>query len=293
MSNVGDDFPGSPGGPGESGGPDERRGNGLSSAGYTAIAEVDPLLGTHLLEVMRHEGIAAYVLPSPDGATPALPGTPGGRRDLLYVDRGRVAEATDLAVTQAVSLAGGSEDSRLVVLEGQEGRRDDREDQDEGGYGDGAEAADWDPVPDEEWAALVAQIERSPSDADDDAGPESPRETPTGPSQFRAVEVGGLTFLRRAAPEPLPGDEPDSDEDHYEPPPPPPIPQLSPTARWGLRAIVAGLVFLLLPVVAGWEASALLLTLAIGCIAGGSVALLSRLRDGPSQDDGWDDGAVL
>lgn len=112
---------------------------------------------------------------------------------------------------------------------------------------------------------------------------EKPRETPT-PSVIDAEsgDVGDGQLAKSEA----------DDEGHYVPPEPPPLPTLRPATLGALGVVVLGVFFVLSPSLLYFD-SAIMLPLGLVCIGGGIVWLLSRLRTGPSQDDGWDDGAQV
>lgn len=77
-----------------------RRDNGLDASLWHPLRDVDPRVGEHLLDVLREEGIAAYLAPSTDVGpytrTQFLPSPP---TDRLFVDRARRAEARTVVDT--------------------------------------------------------------------------------------------------------------------------------------------------------------------------------------------------
>ncbi len=79
-----------------------RRDNGLDASLWHPLRDVDPRVGEHLLDVLREEGIAAYLAPSTDVGpytrTQFLPSPP---TDRLFVDRARRAEARTVVDTHA------------------------------------------------------------------------------------------------------------------------------------------------------------------------------------------------
>lgn len=79
-----------------------RRDNGLGAALWHPLRDVDPRVGEHLLDVLREEGIAAYLAPSTDDGpytrTQFLPSPP---TDRLFVDRARRLEARAVVDTHA------------------------------------------------------------------------------------------------------------------------------------------------------------------------------------------------
>ena len=79
-----------------------RRDNGLQASLWHPLRDVDPRVGEHLLDVLREEGIAAYLAPSTDVGpytrTQFLPSPP---TDRLFVDRARRADARTVVDTHA------------------------------------------------------------------------------------------------------------------------------------------------------------------------------------------------
>ncbi len=77
-----------------------RRDNGLDASLWHPLRDVDPRVGEHLLDVLREEGIAAYLAPSTDDGpytrTQFLPSPP---TDRLFVDRARRVEARTVVDT--------------------------------------------------------------------------------------------------------------------------------------------------------------------------------------------------
>jgi len=74
-----------------------RRDNGLDATEFVALADVDPRIGEHLLDVLGVIGIAAYLAPSAD-LNPVVRSTslPARPTDRLWVDRDRLDEARGL-----------------------------------------------------------------------------------------------------------------------------------------------------------------------------------------------------
>ena len=74
-----------------------RRDNGLDAPEFVALADVDPRIGEHLLDVLGVVGIAAYLAPSAD-LNPVVRATtlPSRPTDRLWVDRERLDEARGL-----------------------------------------------------------------------------------------------------------------------------------------------------------------------------------------------------
>ncbi|WP_043638426.1 hypothetical protein [Nonomuraea candida] len=90
-----------------------------------------------------------------------------------------------------------------------------------------------------------------------------------------------------------PDTEDDEDEGHYEPPPPPPLPKLDLPTKLAWVALFGGPAYLLVAAMASWHMEGWALFTAVAAFIGGFVALVVRMGDGPPNDSGWDDGAVL
>ncbi|MFB4274826.1 MULTISPECIES: hypothetical protein [unclassified Nonomuraea] len=91
-----------------------------------------------------------------------------------------------------------------------------------------------------------------------------------------------------------PRDEGDDEEEgHFTPPPPPPLPKLDLTTKLAWVALFGGPAYLLVAAMASWHMEGWALFTAVAAFIGGFVALVVRMGDGPPNDSGWDDGAVL
>ncbi|TDE29089.1 hypothetical protein E1295_41915 [Nonomuraea mesophila] len=78
------------------------------------------------------------------------------------------------------------------------------------------------------------------------------------------------------------------------PPPPPPLPKLDLPTKLAWAALFGGPAYLLVAAMANWHMEGWALFTAVAAFIGGFVALVVRMGDGPpSNDSGWDDGAVL
>ncbi|WP_406317111.1 hypothetical protein OHA77_07850 [Streptosporangium sp. NBC_01639] len=87
-------------------------------------------------------------------------------------------------------------------------------------------------------------------------------------------------------------EDPD-DEGHYVPPPPPPLPRTDATTKVAWLGLFGGPAYLLLSAALNWNLQGWMLFTAVAAFIGGFVALVVRMGDGPPNDSGWDDGAVL
>lgn len=89
-------------------------------------------------------------------------------------------------------------------------------------------------------------------------------------------------------------DSPGEDEEgHYVPPPPPPLPRTDATTKIAWTALFGGPAYLLLSAALNWNLQGWMLFAAVAAFIGGFVALVVRMGDGPPNDSGWDDGAVV
>ncbi len=239
-----------------------RRDNGLQATLWHPLRDVDPRVGEHLLDVLREEGIAAYLAPSTDVGpytrTQFLPSPP---TDRLFVDRARRAEARTVVDTHA--------DEHLPAAPTPRRRRTDR-----------AEDA---AATDAEFARIVAAWDAEESAGGTGAAPADP---PAGRSAPPPA-----TEQPRDDPPPPPAEVPvlDRPDEHFEPPAPPPLPVLAPASLYALVLILAGAVCIVTPGTLGLGPD---VGIVIGVLAvvGGVAVLVSRMRD-RSDDDG--DGAVV
>jgi hypothetical protein len=238
------------------------RDNGLRAARYVAVGDFDPRVADAALQSLREEGIAAYVAPTPGERGGYLEmRLPPKPTDRLYVDEHRAAVACDL-------LAGDPVEPRSV--DSSPARGEPTTAAASGLPG----AADIDV--NVAWEQVLLSL-RSTDTADH----------PWPDSEDVDVALEGNTDDVAAA---LAGessvlDEPD---EHFVPPPPPPLPKLQPPTVISLLAIVAGI----LVNVTGFDGGDLD-WLGIGAIIAGCGGLVWRAKEGPPNDSGWDDGAVV
>lgn len=136
-------------------------------------------------------------------------------------------------------------------------------------------------------------------------GPQQPRETEPQDLDVDTAWQQVLASLQSAAPtsRPWPASEDVSPEpeassildlddepedEHFEPPEPPPLPTFRPVTIGSLLAIIAG-IFVVVTGVDGGD----LWWLGTAAIIGGAISLVWHVKDGPPNDSGWDDGAVV
>ena len=255
-----------------------RRDNGLDAATYVPLADVDPRIGEHLLDVLKIAGVPAYLEPSADvepyTRALALPSPP---TDRLWVDREQRATARQIVEAEV----------------GTPRPRAPGDDRPSRGLSDADE--------ERAWQEIVA-------------GFEQPAGTPVPPwpvvedvpeTELDEVAVGeeddfdpdeDLSSARYPGP-PTPGprdvvrDDEDDDEGHYVPPPPPPVPRLSKHTIVALALLALGGLLLVAPGVLGSDEGTgfALGVAAIVCSAGLLVWRLGERRS----DDGPDDGAIV
>ncbi|WP_049573477.1 hypothetical protein [Nonomuraea sp. SBT364] len=151
---------------------------------------------------------------------------------------------------------------------------------------------------DEVWRQIVASFnDTAERDSADQPWPDS-ENVPAEP--MRRVVKPPEEFAEPDAPgdEDEEGEEGDGrsgeeDEGHFEPPPPPPLPKLDLPTKLAWVALFGGPAYLLVAALADWRMEGWALFTAVAAFIGGFVALVVRMGDGPHNDSGWDDGAVL
>ncbi|GIH23049.1 hypothetical protein Aph01nite_13590 [Acrocarpospora phusangensis] len=85
----------------------------------------------------------------------------------------------------------------------------------------------------------------------------------------------------------------DEDNDHYVPPPPDPLPKTDALTKASWLALFGGPAYLLLAALLSWPMDPWIVFAAVAAFIGGFVTLVVRMGDGPPNDSGWDDGAVV
>ncbi|MEO3789873.1 hypothetical protein ABGB14_06650 [Nonomuraea sp. B10E15] len=152
---------------------------------------------------------------------------------------------------------------------------------------------------DEVWRQIVASFndtaERDSADQpwpDSENVPAEPTRRVVKPSEEPPAGPGGPDEPEG---DPEPRDDGDEeDEGHFVPPPPPPLPKLDLPTKLAWVALFGGPAYLLVAAMANWHMEGWALFTAVAAFIGGFVALVVRMGDGPpSNDSGWDDGAVL
>ncbi|TYB61111.1 hypothetical protein FXF51_30220 [Nonomuraea sp. PA05] len=148
---------------------------------------------------------------------------------------------------------------------------------------------------DEVWRQIVASFnDTAERDSADQPWPDS-ENVPAEPAR-RVVKPPEEEPAHDTSPD---DDEPresradEEDEGHFEPPPPPPLPKLDLPTKLAWVALFGGPAYLLVAAMASWHMEGWALFTAVAAFIGGFVALVVRMGDGPPNDSGWDDGAVL
>ncbi|WP_188192878.1 hypothetical protein [Nonomuraea sp. SYSU D8015] len=144
---------------------------------------------------------------------------------------------------------------------------------------------------DEVWRQIVASFnDTAERDSADQPWPDS-ENVPAEPTR-RVVKPSEELEEDLDDPEDKQDDDPE-EEGHYVPPPPPPLPKLDLPTKLAWVALFGGPAYLLVAAMASWHMEGWALFTAVAAFIGGFVALVVRMGDGPPNDSGWDDGAVL
>ncbi|MFF5107870.1 hypothetical protein [Streptosporangium sp. NPDC000509] len=151
---------------------------------------------------------------------------------------------------------------------------------------------------DEVWRQIVASFnDTAERDSADQPWPDS-ENLPAEPPRRVIKQSDEEDLLREDDPadEAETGTEQSGGEDeegHYVPPPPPPLPKTDATTKIAWLALFGGPAYLLISAALGWNLQGWMLFTAVAAFIGGFVALVVRMGDGPPNDSGWDDGAVI
>ncbi|MDP4506297.1 hypothetical protein [Nonomuraea turcica] len=147
---------------------------------------------------------------------------------------------------------------------------------------------------DEVWRQIVASFnDTAERDSADQPWPDS-ENVPAEPTR-RVVKPSEELEEDLDEPEDKQDDDEEEEEGegHFVPPPPPPLPKLDLPAKLAWVALFGGPAYLLVAAMASWQMDGWALFTAVAAFIGGFVALVVRMGDGPPNDSGWDDGAVL
>ena len=298
-----------------------RRSNGLVSAEWGALVDLDPRLSEALLDSLAAEGVAAFVEPAAGVDTVSRAVTlPKRPLDRLWVDPARAdqarvvvaAEVADLSALLAEDEPGATAHGLVRPVPHTAATRvlspPDLPDPPRRAAATPppTEAPAPAPVPlddDEIFRQIVAGFadeiahEVPPWPVTEDLGGQPtarpPRRTPD------PVDPPAPRSRRRNDPksdEALPGWlEPAAlpDDGHFVPPPPPPVPRIRLRTVGASLLLALGLVLLFVPELARQQATSGVLLLGLVMTAGGAGLLVWWMRDAPPDDSGPDHGAVV
>ncbi len=293
-----------------------RRGNGLQSADWGALVDLDPRLSEALLASLANAGVAAYVEPALGSNTFTRAATlPDRPLDRLWVDPSRAdsaravvgAEVADLTTLLAEQEPGATAHGLVQPVPRTAARRVLAPPALPGPPVAGGPPPGSAPVdPDEEFRRIVEGFGR---DNDSPVPPWPVSEDLADPPSRRLLgrpdrpdSMGDeATTRRRRRTDPVdePGlpdwVEPDAveDEGHYEPPPPPPVPRLAPQKLASAAALLVGVLLMFAPKLLLQDRTAFVGMMGLLLTAGGAAALVYLMRDAPPTDSGPDDGAVV
>lgn len=142
---------------------------------------------------------------------------------------------------------------------------------------------------DEVWRQIVASFnDTTERDSAEQPWPDSEN---LSPAQERRVIKAREEPPESDEREPEPADP--ADEEHYTPPPPPPLPRTDLATKLAWVALFGGPGYLLVTAMLGWRMEGWVLFTAVAAFIGGFITLVIRMGDGPPNDSGWDDGAVV
>jgi hypothetical protein len=248
-----------------------RRDNGLFATDYAVVADVDPRVGEHLLDVLGNRGIAAYLQPTSDQhPITRLTTLPGRPTDRLFVDKSELDTARgfldvlmkdDAApATPPVNTGTDFEDAWASIVAGYD------------------RAGDTDTTP---WPASE-DVNRSATTT------EPPREYPrwraaANPGPDDGSLLSGLDSFGAGLP------DADDDDEEYHPPTPPPLPRFAFVTIVSVIGVIAGITIVADPNLLPMSATEAAM---LGCAAvlAGAVGLIGRLRSGNPDDEDNDPG---
>ena len=289
--------------------PSGRRDNGLQSADWGALVDLDPRLSEALLSRLAAAGVAAYVEPALGSNTFTRAATmPDRPLDRLWVDPARAdaarevvgAEVADLTTLLAEQDPGATAHGLVQPVPRTAARRVLTPPPLPGRPvppppADQPSAQD----PDEEFRRIVESYGREgdspvpPWPVVEDVEPQGRRLFPGRPERATDDEPARLPRLED---EGLPDwVEPEALEDdgHFEPPPPPPVPRLAPQKLAAAATLICGMLLLFAPKLLLQDRTAFVGLMGLLLTAGGAAALIYLMRDAPPTDSGPDDGAVV
>jgi hypothetical protein len=280
---------------GSSGQPPARRDNGLRADQFVALADVDPRLGEHLLDLLRLAEIPAYLEPSTDPRV-AVRYPVSGPVERLYVHADQRQEARAVVVAAAHEAGESAE----------------------------AIAADPPPAPPSARADVLAGIDTDAEFArivSGFAGPSAPPPVVSDPINRRGIDPADLVLdpedgavvtpaeldaAAEAAAQARFGTEGDAhvdadfdmetvedEDDHFYPPPAPPFPVPTANTVGAVLLMILGILVLLRGDVFGLDSNTSFPASIILLLAG-SALIIRGLRDRPEPgEEPEDDGAAV
>ncbi len=305
-----------------------RRDNGLPSAEWGALVDLDPRLSEALLDSLAAEGVAAFVEPARDTDSytraTVLPKRP---LDRLWVDPSRAdlargvvsSEVADLTALLAEQEPGATAHGLVRPVPRNSATRvlpppelpGPPEAVDASPASKVPNDATQAPLSDDELFRQIVEgfsldsedpVPRWPVSEDLDP-PRHPRPLGSTDRPSHRQYTDGAPRRRRSDPpadapapvEPLPSwVEPEAlaDEGHFEPPPAPKVPRLRLRTGIALLTLLLGLLVLFAPFQIGLDDSGISTILGLLLTGGGAGLLVAWMRDAP-RDSGPDDGAVV
>ena len=241
--------------------PPQRRDNGLPATQFVALADVDPRLGEHLLDLLKFADIPAYLEPTGDPRVGARYPAPGPV-ERLYVHAAQRSEAREVVLAAAEEAGAPTTDQ---------------------------------PVPPAATHDVLAGIDTDAEFARIMAGFDltvAPEREPFLKIDGAALDAQAELMAQREQVRQDGADEAELADEHLEPPPPPPLPIPKAPTVGGVALILLGIF------VIGWGGliglyGAVTLPLGIISILAGAAVLVTRLRDSSGEDVEPDDGAIL
>jgi hypothetical protein len=270
-----------------------RRDNGLDAPAYVPLADVDPRVGEHLLDVLWAAGVPAYLEPSADVEPTRALTMPSPPTDRLWVDRERRLDARSIVETEMPRGAGGPPpDAAGMGVVGSDVSGPDT--MPTGHYRlDAAEK--------QAWRDLVAEFGRThPADLHpwpdaEKLGPAPGARRGEAPGDEPRVAPDTIAPDKSASDDTASNNDPsaadDTDDEHYVPPPPPPVPRPSKQAVFALLVLAFGTLLLVAPGVVGLGGD-VAFVFGVLAVVGAVGLLVWRLKEDRSTD-GPDDGAVV
>jgi hypothetical protein len=257
------------------------RDNGLPPATrYVALVDVDPPVADHVLELLRDAGVTAVAEPLAGDRGLARESKPPRRpTERVHVDGGRLRLARDVVGAALPTLRA---DFHALAA-----RATDAE--------DAAAARSADDLPPDEvdhrFADIVAGFDEPSTDPVprwsvlEDGGDALP------PLEEQPERAPLSSRLIRRAPDAVP--PPEDPTEHFVPPEPPPLPESDRVTRLAWAGLLGGPAIIVLAALLGIAIEGWVVVAALGAFLGGFATLVMRMADRRSDDDGWDDGAVL